>query len=429
MKAKKTEAETAETKMIPIEDLELNRGQIAGLPKNPRFIRDDRFEALKKSIEDNPEMMNLRELLVYPFNGKFVVIGGNMRLRACTELGFDEVPCKVIPFETPVEALRAYTVKDNVGFGENDWDAFANDWDLSELKAFGLTFDDVPGFDDEEESADSAEDDFDSDNVKARCKKGEVWQLGNHRLMCGDSTDAQCVERLMGGEKAALLLTDPPYGVNIVQNATDGGDKPFGTLRSDKGAPVSFKGTPSRPKSREIVPATKKYVPIKGDESTETARKSYEIAKDVSETQIIFGGNYFTDFLPPSRCWIVWEKGVPEGAFFAPVELAWVNKDANAKLYKVLWSGLCREGDRDIEGVKRVHPTQKPVSLCARILDDFTKDGDNVLDLFGGSGSTLIACEQTNRKCFMMEFEEYYCDVIISRWEQLTGRTAEKVNA
>ena len=149
--------ETLETESLPIEQLELNRGQIYGLPKNPRFIRDERFEALKKSISDNPEMMKLRELIVYPFNEKFVVIGGNMRLRACIELGFKNVPCKVLPFETPVEKLRAYTIKDNVAFGENDWDAFANEWDLSELKDFGMTLDEIEGFEEDGSGPESDE--------------------------------------------------------------------------------------------------------------------------------------------------------------------------------------------------------------------------------------------------------------------------------
>lgn len=223
-----------------------------------------------------------------------------------------------------------------------------------------------------------------------------------------------------------MLLTDPPYGVNIVQAATDGGSKPFGKTRSDKGAPVSFKGTTSRPKSREIVPATE-YASIIGDDTTETAQKSFEIAKEKTDIQILFGGNYFTDFLQPSRCWIVWDKGVPDGAFFAPVELAWVSKDGNAKLYKRLWSGLVREGDRNVEGLKRIHPTQKPVSLMSDILQDFTDGKATVLDLFGGSGSTLIACEQLDRKCYMMELDPHYCDVIIDRWETLTGNKAVKV--
>lgn len=137
--AKTKKQSTPETVSIPIEKLELNRGQYYGLPKNPRLIRDARFDALKKSITDDPEMLNLREIIVYPLkNGNYLVIGGNMRLRACTELGFEELPCKVIPAETPVAKLRAYVVKDNVGFGENDWDAFANDWDMEELRDFGM---------------------------------------------------------------------------------------------------------------------------------------------------------------------------------------------------------------------------------------------------------------------------------------------------
>lgn len=395
--------------------------------RNARTHSPEQIEQIAQSIK---EFGFLNPVIISKNGG---ILAGHCRVLAARKLGLKEIPC-ILETHLNDTQKRAYVLADNQLALNAGWDEELLKIELAELQAedfdldlLGFSLDEIENLLKEPDKPKEVnEDDFDEDKTEQRCKKGDVWQLGNHRLMCGDSTDAQCVEKLMGGEKAALLLTDPPYGVNIVQNATVGGDKPFGTLRSDKGAPVSFKGTTSRPKSREIVPATK-YMPIKGDESTDTARLSYEIAKDISETQIIFGGNYFTDFLPPSRCWIVWEKGVPEGAFFAPVELAWVNKDANAKLYKVLWSGLCREGDRDIEGVKRVHPTQKPVSLCARILDDFTKDGDNVLDLFGGSGSTLIACEQTNRKCFTMEFEEHYCDVIISRWEQLTGKKAKKI--
>lgn len=126
-------------KSIKISDLELNEGQVPGLPRNPRFIRDDRFEALKKSISDAPEMLELRELLVYPSkDGKFVVVGGNMRLRACRELGFDEIPCKVIGKDVDIRKLREYAIKDNNEFGQNDFDILASDWDVEELKDFGL---------------------------------------------------------------------------------------------------------------------------------------------------------------------------------------------------------------------------------------------------------------------------------------------------
>ena len=129
-----------EQKTIKIADLEVNRGQIDGLPKNPRTIKDARFEALKKSIEDAPEMLALRELLVFPHNGKFVVIGGNMRLKACKELGYKELPCKVIDENTPVEKLREYTIKDNIGFGADDWGALFEDWNTDELADWGLEF-------------------------------------------------------------------------------------------------------------------------------------------------------------------------------------------------------------------------------------------------------------------------------------------------
>lgn len=119
-------------KNISISEIEINKGQIYGLPKNPRFIRDERFNALKHSIEEAPEMLSLHEIFVYPHEGKYVVIGGNMRLRACKDLGYKEIPCKIIPKETPVAKLREYTIKDNESFGQNDWDLLANEWDSEE---------------------------------------------------------------------------------------------------------------------------------------------------------------------------------------------------------------------------------------------------------------------------------------------------------
>lgn len=137
----------AEVKNLPLHLLELNEGQMYGLPRNPRWIRDARYQALKKSIEDAPEMLELRELLVYPLDdveghkGKFIIIGGNMRYRACLELGYQEIPCKVIPLETPVKKLREYVIKDNEGFGQNDWDLLASEWDSEELQGYGMELD------------------------------------------------------------------------------------------------------------------------------------------------------------------------------------------------------------------------------------------------------------------------------------------------
>lgn len=136
-----------EVKNIRLHELELNEGQMYGLPRNPRWIRDARYEALKKSIEDAPEMLGLRELLVYPLDdveghkGKYIIIGGNMRYRACLELGYQEVPCKVIPLETPVKKLREYVIKDNEGFGQNDWDLLSSEWEQDELQGWGMELD------------------------------------------------------------------------------------------------------------------------------------------------------------------------------------------------------------------------------------------------------------------------------------------------
>ena len=157
----------AKIKNINIKDLEVNRGQLEGLPKNPRFIRDERFEALKKSIEDAPEMLALRELIVYPFNGKYVIIAGNMRFRACKELCYKEIPCKVLDEDTPVEKLREYAIKDNVAFGSDDWDILANEWDMEELQDWGM---ELQGFDSDVEEKENEQKKDLSDEIEISYK-------------------------------------------------------------------------------------------------------------------------------------------------------------------------------------------------------------------------------------------------------------------
>ncbi|MDI9863970.1 ParB/RepB/Spo0J family partition protein [Flectobacillus sp. DC10W] len=141
--------------VIPISKLESNTGQIKGLPQNPRFIKDERFKALVKSLKDDPEMLELRELLVFPHGPKFVIIGGNMRYRAAIEIGLSELPCKVLSPNTPAEKLRSYTIKDNVSFGQNDFDILANEWDNLELLDFGMEVWDDPSLEVEEEKEES----------------------------------------------------------------------------------------------------------------------------------------------------------------------------------------------------------------------------------------------------------------------------------
>lgn len=336
------------------------------------------------------------------------IVEGHGRVLACKQLGIDKVPCIRLDHLTD-EQRREYAIVHNKSseLALYDFDNLADELADLDLSDFDFDF----GIDtDAEEETEIVEDEapeVDEENEPIT-KLGDIWQLGKHRLVCGNSTDKATVELLMNGNKADMVFTDPPYGIDVVSGNKVGGDKPFGNVGGNN-----------------IVKANE-YMSIKGDDTTDTARLNYEIIKDLSENQIIFGGNYFTDFLPPKACWCIWDK--ENTGNFADVEMAWTSFDKGAKLYKWLWNGLCRKGERSIEGKSRVHPTQKPVGLIAEILKDFTKENDIILDCFGGSGSTLIACEQIDRQCYMIEYEAHYCDVIIKRWETLTGKKAVKLN-
>jgi len=231
-------------KNISVSLLETNDGQVAGLPANPREIQDERFEALKKSIIDAPSMLSMRELLVYPYNGKYVIVGGNMRFRACLEIGYKELPCKIIPADFTPTQLREITIKDNENFGRNDWEKLAAEWNFEELKDWGMEmpedWENAEAIENGEEGTqvEAEEDDFDedSDDIPKRCELGDVWQLGDHRLICGDSTDVAVVKKLLGSERADLYLTDPPYNVDYT-----GGTKDALKIANDKMADKDFR--------------------------------------------------------------------------------------------------------------------------------------------------------------------------------------------
>ena len=243
--------------------------------------------------------------------------------------------------------------------------------------------------------------------VKVKCPEtGEIIEydeseIFSHRLMCGDSTSEEDVEKLINNKKLDLALTDPPYGIDVV------GDN--GEVGADFG--VAKKGN---------------YKKVIADDTTETAQQSYDILSVYTERQIIWGGNYFTNFLPFSDGWIIWDKRVDSGIrnTFADGEMAWCSFHTPIRIYHQLWNGMIREGEKE----KRVHPTQKPIRMLSDILKDFSKENDDILDLFGGSGSTLIACEQTNRKCYMMELDPHYISVIIERYINFTGNDVYRLN-
>lgn len=340
------------------------------------------------------------------------IVIGHGRFLAAQKLELKTAPVVYVENLTK-EQVRKLRIIDNK-LNESSWNVEKLKADLDELdfSEFDISFEDL--FETLDEMSGKEEQSIEEGETppppaKPKAKPGQIYRLGRHRLMCGDSTSREDVEKLIDGDKIALVLTDPPYGVNIV--ASEDGESGI----------VGF-----GEKGKNKIADCKQYLPIKGDETTDTARLNYEILKDVSENQIIFGGNYFTDFLPPRACWCIWDK--ENTGNFADAELAWTSFDKGAKLYRWLWNGLCRKGERNVEGKTRVHPTQKPVGMLALIIKDFSKENDCILDCFGGSGSTLMACEQTNRSCYMIEYEAAYIDVIIKRWEDFTGKKAELIS-
>lgn len=372
--------------------------EIKPYENNPRN-NDEAVECVANSIKE----FGFKVPIVIDKDG--VIVAGHTRLKAAERLGLKTVPCIVADDLTP-EQVKAFRLADNKVGELATWD-----FEKLDIELDGITDIDMAEFGFEDfELEDEAEPDIIEDeppeptDSEPKAKRGDVYKLGRHRLMCGDSTSINDVEKLRNGGHIQLALTDPPYGVKAVEQGGHNSGKKAGSQICNDNV----------------------YFLIAGDDTTETAQANYDILQSLTDNQIVFGGNYFTDFLPPSRCWIVWDKDV--AGSFADGELAFTSFDRNLKIYKQMWSGMRREGDRKAELSKRVHPTQKPVGLLANILQDFSGDGDNIIDCFGGSGSTLIACEQTGRNCFMMELEPHYIDVIIERWENFTGQKAELIS-
>ena len=365
-----------QTKSIKITDIKPN-------PNNPRLIKDDKFAKLVKSVKEFPEMLTIRPIVV---NSDMIILGGNMRYKACKEAGLKEIPV-IIAEGLTEQQQKEFLIKDNVSGGEWDWNMLANEWEVEQLDAWGL---DIPNFD--VTNLEAVEDDFEvpEGGVETDIVLGDLFEIGEHRLLCGDSTDSDQVAKLMNGEKADMVFTDPPYGIDIVgNNGKVGGDN----------------------KAKNGV-----YSKVIADDTTDTAKDFYQTCISLGfENFIIWGGNYFTDFLPPSMCWIVWDK--ENTGNFADVELAWTSFNKGAKLYKWQWNGMIRKGDKNIEGKTRVHPTQKPVGLFTDIFNDFSFD--ICFDGFLGSGSTMVASHQLKRKCYGMELDPRYCQVIVDRMKKL----------
>jgi DNA modification methylase len=238
------------------------------------------------------------------------------------------------------------------------------------------------------------EDDAPEPPVEPTTKLGDMYQLGDHFLLCGNSTDKAQVDRLMDGQKADMVFTDPPYGIN------EKTDRVFA--------------------SRTRVTKGNSFPKIIGDKSIDTALIAFEIANSLSDIVCYWGGNYFSYKLPPSPCWIVWDKRVEDKQrdVNSDCELAYIKHPSkkSVRIFRHLWKGMIKGSEN---GQRRIHPTQKPIALAEWCFIELDKEGRSVVDLFGGSGSTMIACEKMNRKCYMMEIDPAYCDVIVERYRNL----------
>jgi 16S rRNA G966 N2-methylase RsmD len=227
-------------------------------------------------------------------------------------------------------------------------------------------------------------------------KRGDIIRLGRHTLGCIDSTSLDEVRRLLGGVTPDMVWTDPPYGIGVADDGRIGI-----TNLAPRGA----------------------YRPMLGDDSTATAVAAYRVTEQLGlHVAVWWGANHYASALPDSAGWIVWDKQ-NDGNPFADGELAWTNEAGPLRLFRHQWQGMMRASER---GEKRINPAQKPVAVAEWCYRQYGKEGDVVLDLFGGSGTALIAAERTGRTCYMAEMSERYCDLIIARWEAATGQQAER---
>ena len=362
----------------------IEKKQIADLipaPYNPRQSTAKQEKHLKESLEK----FGMVEPIIFNKQTGYIV-GGHFRVRGLKKLGIKEVECVIVDLNEADE--KELNIRLNANTGSWDWDTLANDWEVVDLQAWGL---EIPQFENETEELEASEDDYDvpEGGIETDIVIGDLFEIGEHRLLCGDSTDSDAVARLMNGEKADMVFTDPPYGIDVVKGGNVGGGK---------------------------LAKVNTYSKIIGDDTTGSASDFYNTCISLGmDNFIIWGGNYFTDFLPPSMCWIIWDK--ENTGNFADVEMAWTSFDKAAKLYKWQWNGMIRKGDKSIEGKTRVHPTQKPVGLFGDIFNDFPFK--ICFDGFLGSGSTMVAAHQLKRRCFGMELEPKYCAVIIDRMAKL----------
>jgi DNA modification methylase len=387
-------------------------GDLTPYARNSRTHSDEQVAQIAASIKEfgwtNPILID----------GEKGIIAGHGRLKAAMRLGLEEVPTIELSHLTEIQK-KALIIADNKLALNAGWDNELLSLELEELELEGLDLS-LTGFGEEEINALKPEvvnegltdeDAVPEPPEEPITKPGDIWILGKHRLMCGDSTSVDAVDKLMDGGKADMVFTDPPYGMKLNTDYSD------------------IKGS-AKAKIKNL--GGKKYGKIIGDHDDFTPdliNTVFSCFPYVNEV-FLWGADYYAELIPNKNdgSWIVWDKRGSEEAdkiVGSCFELCWSKQKHKRDIARVKWMGAFGHADAR----NRVHPSQKPLALCNWFFEKWGKDNDLVVDLFGGSGSTLIACEKTGRSCRMMELDPKYCDVIVKRWEEFTGQKARLENA
>ena len=379
--------------LIKISDIKLN-------PNNPRLIKDDKFKKLVQSIKDFPEMLTIRPIVV---NKDMIILGGNMRYRACKEAGIKEIP--IIITDLSEDKQREFLIKDNTSGGEWDWDMLANEWDTDELEAWGL---DLPSFDIDDLGT-AEEDNYDvPDMIETDIVLGDLFEIGEHRLLCGSSTNYDDVKKLLLENKIELIFTDPPYSSGGNQESGKGsgsiGARGQKTIKNDN---LSTRG----------------YRLLMDD--------VLSLCQDAHTAFIFCDWKMWIETFDISeragfrvRNMIVWDKvqmgmGMP---FRNQHELCLFGSKIAGKIGDGGTANVLQH-TRDREAQ---HATPKPIGLITDMLKQV--ESNNVYDPFSGGGSTMVASHQLNRKCYGMELDPKYCQVIVDRMRKLDPSLVIKRN-
>ena len=389
-----------ESRLTKISDVKPN-------PNNPRIIKDDKFKKLVNSIKEFPKMLEIRPIVV---NDDMIVLGGNMRLKACKEAGLKEVHV-IKASELTEDEQRQFIIKDNVSGGEWDWEMLANEWDADLLNEWGL---DVPEM--EVTKIEAEEDDFDTTPPEEPITVlGDLYEIGEHRLLCGDSTDSDAVAKLMNGNKADMVFTDPPYGVS----ASGGRSQTVERDNITKITNDDLRGI----ELQQFISDALSIMPIKEG-------GSFYVCYD-QKTQVEFISAIKENDWNFKRT-LIWNKNVfglsgkkgyrPKYELIAfgciGDDYKWFGDNAQADVIDIA-------RPREREGN---HPTPKPIKLIEIALKNSSEVGNLITDSFLGSGSTMVASHQLKRKCYGMELDPKYCDVIVNRMRKLEPNIVIKRN-